>query len=182
MNKKVALLGSLLLFACMSCSSVTTNYDFDPSVNFTEVKTFSIYQGESIPGDVLAAHPLVKKRVEDAIVRGLKEKGLTHIDNDETDVVIVVHAGTQDKIQVTDYGHYGWYDPWWGPYGGHVDVSHYTEGTLVIDIVEYKTKELVWRGLGTKVVHDYSNPEKMQREIDKYVFEILRNYPPPGRK
>jgi hypothetical protein len=52
----------------------------------------------------------------------------------------------------------------------------------VIDIVDSQKKDLIWRGLGTKIVEDYSNQDKMQKMIDNYVAQILANFPPPAKK
>ena len=57
-------------------------------------------------------------------------------------------------MQVTDWGGYYWYDPWWGPYGGTTHVSYYEESTLVLDIVHWEKKELAWRGLATGTVRE----------------------------
>lgn len=95
--------------------------------------------------------------------------------------MVVAHAGVKEKTQVTDWGSYGWYNPWWGPYGGRVDVSQYQEGTLVIDIVDFQDKEMVWRGLGTAVLEGNSNPEKIQAKVDQYVSQILAKFPPAGK-
>jgi hypothetical protein len=57
-------------------------------------------------------------------------------------------------------------------------VSYYTEGTLVIDMVAWETKELAWRGMGTKTVRDYKDTEKQQAAIDKSVAKILADFPP----
>jgi hypothetical protein len=170
----------ILLVLLASCSSVTTNYDYDLAVDFSQYKSFKIYDGETIPGDELAKHPLIKKRVESSVIKEMTAKGYTA--SEEGDMVIVIHAGVKDRMQVTNWGGYGWYDPWWGPYGGRVDVNEYEESTLVIDIVDAAKKEMVWRGLGTKIVDNYSNQEKMQKMIDNYVAQILNEFPPPPKK
>ena len=72
----------------------------------------------------------------------------------------------------------GWYNPWWGPYGGHNDVSYYKEGTLVIDIVNAKKMKLIWRGLGATTVKDYKDSKKMEADIDKAVNKIMASFPP----
>jgi hypothetical protein len=80
------------------------------------------------------------------------------------------------------YRGYGWYDPWWGPYGGSTHVSYYEEGSLVIDVIDWTEKELSWRGVGTGVVKDRSSddPEEMQEEINLIVAKILADFPPGG--
>ena len=98
-------------------------------------------------------YPLVYKRVVAAVDKALAAKGMTKMEEGEPDVVIVAHAGSKERMQVTHTGggyYRGWYDPWWGPYGGSTHVSYYEEATLVIDIVSWNSKELAWRGMATR--------------------------------
>jgi hypothetical protein len=97
---------------------------------------------------------------------------------DGADFTVVIHAGVQERMRVTNWGGYGWYDTWWGPYGGRVDVSYYTQGTLVIDMVDQVSKELAWRGLGEGIVREYNDPEEMEKDIRRTVEEILKSFPP----
>ena len=166
-----------------SCSSVDVRTDHDPDVDFSAYKTYAwVGNGGVIEGSELARYPLVARRVKDATDRNLRDLGLEMVGDPETaDFAIVIHTGTQERMQVTNYGgYYGYYryDPWWGPYGGHTDVSYYTEGSLVIDFVDVATKELAWRGIGTAIVKNYSSPEDAQKGIDKVVDRILMGFPP----
>jgi hypothetical protein len=178
-------LSVLILFLCFlaSCSSVTVNYDYDPAVDFSKYKTFEYYEGDPIPGDELAKHPLVQKRVKEALIKGLIDKGYEQSESGDPDFIVAVHAGVKERMQVHQTGGYygGWYDPWWGPYGGTTHVSHYDEGTLVVDVVDAAEKDLIWRGLGTAIVKEYSNQEKEQKALDGYLAKILANFPPPKK-
>jgi hypothetical protein len=159
---------SLMMFAC---SSVTFKHDFDPEYDFSTFKTYRWTSAKEInPQDELQKYPLLYKRV---VVEG-----------DEFDVVVVAHAGSKEKMQVTQtgggyYGGYGgWYDPWWGPYGGSTHVSYYEEATLVIDIVVWEKKELAWRGMATGTVKENQTGEEQQERLDKIVAQIFAEYPP----
>ncbi len=173
----------LSLAILAGCSSIEVKTDYDPDVDFSKYKTYA-WVGENgvMEGSELGDYPLVAKRVKESIDRDLKQRGFQLVDDvEKADFAIVIHAGKQEKMQVTNYGgYYGYYqyDPWWGPYGGYTDVSYYTEGTLVIDFVDVKTKELAWRGLGTKIVRNYSSPEEAQKGVDKIVDRILEAFPP----
>ncbi len=119
------------------------------------------------------------------IDKTLAEKGFELIESGEPDFVILLWGGAKEKMQVTDtggYRGYGWYDPWWGPYGsgGSTHVSYYEEGSLVIDIVDWQEKELSWRGMGTKTLKEYSSQEEQQIAIDEVVAKILADFPPGG--
>ena len=165
---------ALVLTNCGPSISVKTDYDLEE--DFSSLKTFQ-WVDERIPNNALDLYPLVKKRVAESVKNDLENKGFV-VNAESPDFAVVAHAQTKGKMQVTDWGGYYWYDPWWGPYGGRVDVSYYDEGTLVLDIINVETKELIWRGIGTGVVHEYSNPEKRRQAIDSTVSTILKNFPP----
>jgi hypothetical protein len=176
MKRGAAVLGVLWL-ALQACSSVSVKHDYDRGVDFQAYKTYAWSETE-MPDDELAKNPLVKKRVQLAVDKVLGSKGYSLTETDQADFVVVAHAGIKERMRIQDYGRYGWYDPWWGPYGGRVDVSYYEEGTLVIDIVDAKKKELVWRGTATGIVRKYAKPEKMQEDINEDAGKILAGFPP----
>ena len=163
-----------LLTSCGPSISVKTDYDLEE--DFNQLKSFQ-WVDERIPNNALDLYPLVKKRVAESVMNDLEAKGFV-VDTESPDFAVVAHAQTKEKMQITDWGGYYWYDPWWGPYGGRVEVSYYDEGTLVLDMIKVETKELIWRGVGTGVVREYSNPEKRQQAIDNTVATILRDFPP----
>jgi hypothetical protein len=167
----------ILLLVLASCSSVSVKYDYDKATDFHTYKTYA-WSAREIPHDALAQNPLMKKRVRLAVDETLGAMGYSLTEQDQADFVVVIHAGVKERMRVQDYGRYGWYDPWWGPWGGRVEVSYYEEGTLVIDVVDAEKKELVWRGMGTGIVRKYAKPEKMQKDIDEDVTKILANFPP----
>jgi hypothetical protein len=191
------LLSSLLLM--MSCSSITIKHDFDPGYDFSQFKTFRLAAGKEInPDDELQRHPLIAKRVFIAIDKELKEKGLTEAKDDENcDIVILAHAGTKEKTEVTQTGgvymgtgygpgyrrgYGGWYDPWWGTGGASTTtVSQYTEATLVVDIISWKDKKLAWRGMATGVVRDNQDGQEQQERLYHIISKIFSNYPPENR-
>ena len=165
------------LIGLAACSSISTTSDYNPATDFSSYSTFSIYDGV-IKDSELESAPLVKKRVLEAINNEMKKKGLTASDSADASIIIFAHAGTTEKMNVTDYG-YG-YGGWWGPspYGRDIDVSYYTQGSLVIDFVDNSKDELVWRGIGTAALQDRGTPEERQAFIDEAVATILDQYPP----
>ena len=176
-----ALAVGLLLMMLAACASVSVKTDFDAAVDFSKLKSYAWDNHQPSPDDALAKNPLVRKRVKQAIDRSLEAKGFDLTTQAEADFVVVTHAGVKERMQITNWGRYGWYDPWWGPYGGSVDVSYYQYGTLVIDIVDQRKKELIWRGLGTGIVRETETPEQSQEIIDETVDKILADFPPVAK-
>ncbi len=181
--------GSLVLL--VGCSSIQVSTDYDPTADFSKYKSFGWPTGDRPPDDALAKNPLLAKRIEASIGQAIEARGFTMQEGGMPDIVIITHGGTQEKMQVTNYstGYYGGYggyhgygmrDPWgYGGYGGtRTDVSYYEEGTLVIDFIDTDTKELVWRGMGTKILGSGTDPEKVQANVDKMVEKMLATFPP----
>lgn len=175
--KAVLVLG---LLSFWGCSSMSTTMDYDPDTDFSQYKSYSWYAGEMPADDALAKNPLAQKRVIASIDKYLTSNGYKSVDSG-ADFVIIVHAGTKEKMQINNYGYggygYGRYGSAWGHgYGGmtQTDVSYYDETTVVIDIADAGKKELVWRGTGTGIIRGKLTDE----ERDAVVAKILAEFPP----
>ena len=99
---------------------------------------------------------------------------------------MVYYVKVNDKVNVISNG-YGYYPGYYGlGYGssfygaGGLDVYEYKEGTIVLDFVDFKSKELIWRGLYSGEI-DRSGIIS-EKKINKAVKEILKQFPPENRK
>jgi len=178
MNKIKTFVLTLLTFILLvKCSSISVSSDYDVYADFTKYKTFYIYKGE-LKGSKLENAPLVKKRVLEAIESEMQAKGFTEKDSVSANLTVYALANTADKVNVSSYGYgygYGW-GPY--PYGRNIDVTYYTQGSLIIDFVDNKKDELIWRGIGTAVLEDRGTPDERKQFINKAVAKILNQYPP----
>ena len=166
------LLPGLLLFAC---SSVSTNYDYDLSYDFSKLRS---YRWADIPSKA-DADPLVIQRVGAAVEAQLKAKGYAMAEG-EPDFLVAAHVGHRSRIQVNDFGYgYGPHRAW---YGGGVDVYQYEEGTLVVDIADARKHELVWRGTATAVIDPGATPEERTEQVNEAVAKMFEQFPPQKKK
>ena len=170
----------VLLLAFVGCSSVSVTSDYDPQADFTKYKTYK-WGTANDPNDALLKNQIVADRVYAAIDNALGAKGFTKTES-SPDFIVYPHAGTKERTNVDTWG-YG-YGGWWGggPYlgnpGGNIDISHYTEGSLFIDMVDMSTNKLIWRGVGKGVVNPPSSPEQGQQNMNDAVTKILQDFPP----
>ncbi|MGB6121596.1 MAG: DUF4136 domain-containing protein [Bacteroidota bacterium] len=174
--RKLSAVG-LLCVLLASCSSIDITTDYDPARDFSSYKTYRWAKGkERNPRNTLTRNTLLNKRVQFAVDNSLQSKGFEKLEKGQPDFIVIVYAGMTEKMQVYHQG--GWYGGWWGPSGGYTSVSHYTEGTLVVDIVDRAEKELSWRGMATGVVRSQSDPLAVQEDIQYAIEEILYEFPP----
>ena len=174
--KGVLLFCAVILAA--GCSSVSVSHDFDSKVDFAGLRTYGwLTTPESTSESVqreLQTNSLIESRVKKAVNRQLAAKGLKETTQDP-DFLVAFHTGVQDKTDVQSWGYgYGY----WGMRGGGVSTIHYQEGTLILDFIDPESDNLIWRGVGKKVVSEKTTPEKSQKNIDQAVERILSKYPP----
>ena len=51
-------------------------------------------------------------------------------------------------------------------------------GTLVLDFYDPSSKQLVWQGQATKTIDPSKSQEKNQRNLDKAMQKLLKDFPP----
>lgn len=169
----------LLLFVFASCSSVKVATDFDKEANFNNYKTFAFFK----PGiDKAEISDLDKKRILRAIESNLYDKGMNKVE--KPDLLVSIFTKERQRVDVynNNFG-YGWgWNPWYygGSYGRST-VSTTSEGTLYIDIIDAKTNNLVWQGMGNADLMT-QNMEKKEARIQEIVMKILAEYPPGSKK
>ena len=159
---------TLLLAAC---SSVATNYDYDTSYDFSKLKSYAWARAVGQP----EASPLVLERIHAAVDKELGARGYARAERNP-DFLVATFAGRQSRIQVTDWG-YRYGPPGYWHHGG-IDVYQYEEGTLIVDVVDAKSKRLVWRGTATGTVDTSATPEKRTERINAAVAKIFERFPP----
>ena len=172
--KLLKLLSLLGFFILTSCASVSVNTDYDKKADFASFKTYA-YSKNSI--DKLEISDLDKKRILYAIDDALPAKGFTK--SETPDVLISIFTKERERVNVYNsmgwgYG-YGWgWGPNWGM--GYTRTTTTPEGTLYIDMIDAKTKELVWQGIGTGYLT--TDSERKDERIAEFVAKILEKYPP----
>lgn len=152
------------------------NYNFDNEANFAQYKT---YKWVEIPGGV-KLDELITKQITSAIEAELATKGLSKVDGDTADLYIGYQAAVTQQREIDMYGTGGGFrmGPRWG--GGMATATTTTLliGSLALDMYEVAPKHLVWRGVATKTIDQHAKPDKRQKNIQKGVAKLLKNYPP----
>ena len=164
---------SLFLFLFLfSCSSLYVISDHDASIDFKLYKTFA-YLKSGI--DKAEISDLDKRRILKSIDLELESKGLNKSKN--PDLLITFSTNAKEKIYInTDYLYSNWhYNPYFfGPMRSFP--INQIEGTLYINLIDSKTKKLIWQGKGRGGLSDYI--KNRDEKISAFVSEILNNFPP----
>lgn len=182
-GKTLALL--LMCAASAVCAfSQDVRYNFDKEKDFSKFRTYKwVHIGD---GETL--NPLVVKQVMAAVDAQLATKGLTKTESDPADLYIGYQAAIGQERQFTSYSNDwgyggGWYRGGW--YGGTTTYGETTTihtGQLALDMYDTSDHSLAWRGLVSKTLDPKAKPEKQEKNLNKAVTKLLKNYPPKAKK
>ena len=165
---------------CTTASRVGVTNDFDHAVNFRAYKTWAWYPqqpSDTEGGPAKGYESFLDKRMRAAVTTEMTQKGLTEVDK-APDVYVAYSARVEDKQQVSPYYNgLGYpYSYGYGYYGrNYSPVTQYKAGTVVIDIIDARRKELAWRGTGQAQVNQNTISDA---ETIHIVNGILSTYPP----
>jgi hypothetical protein len=172
-----ALMGMVLLFAgVLSAQQVKT--DYDRSANFGQYKTYSWEQ-------VKTKDTLDVDRIKNAVNTALTAKGWTMVQSGG-DVSIVAMEMTQNQQTLNTFydgfgGGWGWRRFGGGGFGQATTTTEtYKVGTVVVDLFDTKTKQLIWRGAASDTLSN--NSDKNIKNLDKGVEKMFKNFPPGSPK
>jgi Domain of unknown function (DUF4136) len=169
--KSLALFLSAALVGC--ASSVTTSVDYDRSIDFSRYRTYGWLERGRIGNDIL------EKRLTTAIDRALTARGLVR--SDAPDLYVAMHGRLTKEVQYTAYDTgWGYGFRRWGAGPTRVHREEVPIGTLFVDLVDAKDKELVWRGTATTPIDKTASAEKREARVGEAVEKMFAGYP-PGR-
>jgi Domain of unknown function (DUF4136) len=174
-TKTVSRLGIALVFALMACTltlaqDVSTNAM--PGVDFSK---FHTYKWVTIEG-ATQPNQIVDAQIKSAVDSQLAAKGLTKTDGEKADLFIGYQVSISQEKQWNAYGMGG--GPRWGGGMATATSSVINTGTLVLDMYDPTTKQLVWTGRASKTLDSSANQEKKQKNLDKAMQKLLKNFPP----
>ena len=166
---------------CTTASRVGVTNDFDHAVNFRAYKTWAWYPqqpSDTEGGPAKGYESFLDKRMRAAVSAEMSRKGLTE-STTSPDIYVAYSARVEDKQQVSpNYNGMGYpYGYGWGGFYGRgmQPITQYKAGTVVIDVIDARRKELAWRGTGQAPVDQNTINEV---ETHRIVNGILSTYPP----
>ena len=171
------LIGMMFLFTGKA-SAQQVKTDYDRGANFARYKTYSWEQ-------VKTKDALDVDRIKNAVNSVLAAKGWTQVDSGG-DVSIVVMETTRDQQTLNTFynglgGGWGWRRFGGGGFGEATTTTDtYKVGTVVVDLFDTNTKQLIWRGSSSDTLS--KNSDKNIKNLDKGVEKMFKNFPPGPKK
>jgi hypothetical protein len=181
------------------CMGIPVTYDYDRNASFAAMHTYRWFT----PADAVAAgagsspanpvkpraavspNPIMEQRVRRIVERELAAKGLQLLEG-PTDVLVAYYPVFHDRVVQTYTGFgpawgYGWgWRPWdYGVAGGFVEVQHFREGSIVLEMVDPRSNQVVWHAVAEGALNGLRDPQDAEEQVGLAVHKMLERFPPP---
>ena len=183
---KLSVMG-LAALTIAGCSSTQIRTDFDPRASFRAMRTYQwVDQPVTTARHPAMNSPLVAERIQNAVDAQLAAHGYRRVEITPPDFKITYYMIADEKVDISTtnggygYGHRYYNNYYYGyPYAGSTTYADsFLQGTLVLDVIDPETNDVIWRGWATKDLDDNPTPEEVDRYVKNSVRRILERFPP----
>jgi hypothetical protein len=187
-----------------SRSDITVRTAAEPGATLTALHTFYVLtpparSANAAPlatDDPMLENSITNNALRSDLAQALQSRGYALAARQDAEFDVAYYAGTREKFDTTYWGPTfdpGWRYHYWGrqswawPYAGlgyvggpyrgalAMNVTTYTEGQVIVDVVDARSRQLLWRGQGAEPVS--TNPAQYARDMQKVVTAIIAKFP-----
>ena len=178
MKRLIALVITLVAVATVPAQKVKVGAD--PNADLAKYKTYQ-WDKPLPPGN-----PIIQQAIINSINQAMTAKGLNEV-AEGADVTVVYFAAVNVDVQI---GYPSWSNAMGSgdPTGIAVGAQSWPvhKGTLVVDLIDGKTKNSVWRGSATQLLKDgptgnaANDAKRVEEPIKKSIDKMFKQFPKPS--
>jgi hypothetical protein len=185
----IAWLAAVLLaaFSGAAAAKPQVKADYDHATNFAAYRTFAIV---SPPGTEVDGYPAeITETFKKAVRAEMEKRGYTYSESNPDLLVnfsaLLAKKTGHDTLDKQEVGYYGYRQgervpiyKTWSTYTYDKGTKEYVEGTLNIELIDAKAKQLVWEGVAIGEVRSKTlKAEDPSPQIAKAIGHVFEKYP-----
>ncbi len=181
------------------CASLQVQTDYDRQAEFTQLMTYDFAETQvASDGPPAVNSPLLARHIEGAVASELDRIGFRHVESGTPDFRIAYRVVADERsryVPSSSFGFRSFYGSrgrfgrrFFSPHSGFGfgfgfgpgtgSVRQDLRGTLVVDIIDVSSDEVIYRGWASKSLDLDPRPEMVRAYVDEAVMEILADFPP----
>lgn len=172
----IRLLSIVLALSLASCSPrFAVNTDQDSQINLSAYRSFKIIASDNQGENPILNSPLNRNRLSNFIIGELTSRGYT-LDNSQADLGVRFYTLLQNKQDIRSYNNNNFGFFWWfNNQPNQTFTRNYEEGTLIVDILDNSTGQLIWQGWAIGEI-DYTK-DKYKEKLAQKIEQIFESFP-----
>ena len=169
------------LVAGSGSALAATHSDYTKSFPLQTLKTFEFKHQNRISRDPLANNDIWANEVRETIRTDLRSHGIVERTNGQPDFFVAFYVGLQERYDLNSVGyglpiHRGFRTGWWGwPRGYDAWAVPYTESTVIVDVIDAQTNQLVWRGYDMNTLNVGEPGKTLTRGVDNVLSRFYHD-------
>ncbi len=177
MKLKKIIFFAILAFLLHACKTTEVYSDFDPNAKFDSYNNYMVLE-------YLKSTPIKENSklwIHNAIHSEMGKRGYNENKSPDLLIKVMIKAKTTETTSLTRNDNFYWgsdyYQYGWGVNTGVNQVKYdtHTEGTIIIDIIDRKKKELIWQGRASGAAK--GDNELTEKSVAKIIAKIFNTYP-----
>ncbi|MEH6582725.1 MAG: DUF4136 domain-containing protein [Halioglobus sp.] len=176
----ISLLFSVALLSACASTELEAITDHDSAFDFTKVYKIAIQPVKRMNAAAIQISDMDVNRLNRILTDQLIGKGFEVVeDNADADMYLSWHLVTQEKTDVRSYNSASYYNCWrCGPTVSDISVRQYTEGMLIVDMIDPTRGQSVWRGTVQSKLSSKEKPEESDALRHEAGRAVLAGFPP----
>lgn len=178
MRMTLAVTTALLAGACFGGMGIAAGADYSTSVDFARYTTFTWEDADDRPiGDPrLENNELFETRLHAAVAFELSRADIREA-NSGPALTVHHHVTVRNRVDVYEADAEAGYRS--TEFGEGTQVVQYDEGTILIDIADAETRDLIWRGWAQfDIGQALSDPDVMVNAVNEAIEKMFDGFPP----
>ncbi len=169
----------VLLGACATQEPLIPTVDYKPGYDFAALETFSLLSTKRSGPNPAQMSEMEMHRADRAFIQALESHGLRYVeDRNEADLLVSWLLLTEDRTDVRGYDARAYYQCWGcGPAVSDVRVKQYTQGTLIVDLIDPRLSQSVWRSYVQSRLTAEPDVEGQQGRFNAVADTMLEAFP-----
>ncbi len=161
----------------VACSpSFQVQNDYDRSVNLKQFKTFRVDAERNTTDDPLLGSDLNRRRITDAVVKAMEQKGY-RLDENNPELVVRYLTDVKDRQQVRSNNTMSPYYWWYGSQN-NVSTYNYEEGRFIVNIYQNGVNDkMIWQGWASGKLKSPDKRDDRAAMMQDIIGDILRSFP-----
>jgi hypothetical protein len=165
-----------LMMLCTACTTIEITTDYDPAADFSGLRTWAFADPGQPAGDPRLDSSLVRSRIFQALESELAVKGYGRAVGVQPDFLVDTHLALSRELDIQTF-HQGYHRSSWGR--SETLVREVDKGSLVLDFLDPKSRNLLWRGVAQARIDHRGTPAERTQRIREAVRLMLQDFPPP---
>ena len=172
----------LLVVACAGNQPqpLIPQVDYKTDYDFSALTSFSLLSRRLPTGAGNLMSDMAMQRADLAFKQALENRGLRYEEKAaDADILVSWLLVTEERTDIRGYNATANYQCWGcGPAISDMRVTQYTQGTLIVDLIDPTANQSIWRSLVQSRLRNGPQLEGQQERFNQVAETMLEGFPP----